>query len=127
MTAPSSRNTKSGSDPELRGDYSKAAPDYSVRQEWRNYTPEEHALYRKLFERQSRLVPRYACPEWIDAIATLDSAREIPRFDQVSRKLKAATGWQIVAVPRLIPDDAFFTHLANRRFPVTVWLRRPEE
>jgi monomeric phenylalanine-4-hydroxylase len=41
--------------------------------------------------------------------------------------LRAATGWEIVAVPGLIPDDAFFTHLANRRFPVTVWLRQPAE
>ena len=30
-------------------------------------------------------------------------------------------------MPGLIPDEAFFTHLAGRRFPVTVWLRRPEE
>ena len=113
---------------ELRGDYSRAGSDYVVEQDWPGYSPEEHALYRKLFERQSKLVPRYACPEWINAIAGLESAaREIPRFDEVSKKLKAATGWQIVAVPGLIPDDAFFTHLANRRFPVTVWLRRPEE
>ena len=116
-----------GTDPILRGDYSKAGLDYSVEQDWSAYTPAEHALYRRLFERQSKLVPRYACNEWIDAIAGLDSAREIPRFDKVSRQLKAKTGWEIVAVPGLIPDDAFFTHLANRRFPVTVWLRRPEE
>ena len=114
--------------PELRGDYSRAGPDYAVEQNWGDYTAAEHALYRRLFERQSKLVPRYACPEWIDAIARLESAaREIPKFDEVSRQLRAATGWEIVAVPGLIPDDAFFTHLANRRFPVTVWLRRPDE
>jgi phenylalanine-4-hydroxylase len=112
---------------ELRGDYSQAGPDFAVEQDWSSYSAEEHALYRRLFERQSRLVPRYACPEWIEAVAGLDAAREIPRFDQVSTKLGAKTGWSIVAVPGLIPDDAFFTHLANRRFPVTVWLRRPEE
>jgi phenylalanine-4-hydroxylase len=112
---------------ELRGDYSQARPDFAVEQDWSSYTAEEHALYRRLFERQSRLVPRYACPEWIEAVAGLDAAREIPRFAHVSRKLGAKTGWSIVAVPGLIPDDAFFTHLANRRFPVTVWLRRPEE
>ena len=112
---------------DLRGDYSQAGADFSVEQQWGKYTPDEHALYRRLFERQSKLVPRYACPEWIDAIAGLDSAREIPRFDVVSRKLRSTTGWEIVAVPGLIPDDAFFTHLANRRFPVTVWLRRPDE
>jgi phenylalanine-4-hydroxylase len=120
-----------GSDPNfaanLRGNYEEAAPDFSVEQRWERYTSEEHALYRRLFERQSKLVPRYACPEWIEAIAGLDAAREIPRFDLVSAKLKKATGWEIVAVPGLIPDEAFFTHLANRRFPVTVWLRKPEE
>lgn len=118
---------KSGSDPDLRGDYSKAGPDFAVEQEWGKYTPEEHALYRRLFERQSKLVPRYACPEWIAAIAGLDAAHEIPRFEEISKSLRSKTGWEIVAVPGLIPDDAFFTHLANRRFPVTVWLRRPEE
>ena len=112
---------------ELRGDYSRAGPDFAVEQDWSKYTPDEHALYRRLFERQSKLVPKYACAAWIDAIGGLDSSREIPRFDAVSRKLKARTGWEIVAVPGLIPDDAFFTHLANRRFPVTVWLREPAE
>lgn len=111
----------------LRGDYSKAGADFRVEQDWRAYAPEEHALYRRLFERQSKLVPRYACPEWIEAIAGLDAAQEIPRFDLLSKKLRTRTGWEIVPVPGLIPDEAFFTHLANRRFPVTVWLRKPEE
>jgi phenylalanine-4-hydroxylase len=111
----------------LRGDYSKAGVDYAVEQDWDAYTVEEHALYRRLFQRQAKLVPQYACPEWIDAIAGLDAGAQIPRFADVSSKLRSKTGWEIVAVPGLIPDDAFFTHLANRRFPVTVWLRRPEE
>jgi len=116
-----------GSVPDLRGDYSQAGPDYSVEQQWEKYTPEEHQLYRRLFERQSKLVPRYACREWISAISHLDAAREIPVFEAISKKLRTATGWEIVAVPGLIPDEAFFTHLANRRFPVTVWLRKPQE
>jgi phenylalanine-4-hydroxylase len=111
----------------LRGDYTKAAPDYTVEQSWSAYTSEEHALYRRLYERQSRLVNRYACPEWIEAIDRLEAADGIPRFEEVNRRLAKATGWRIVAVPGLIPDEPFFTHLANRRFPVTVWLRRPEE
>ena len=111
----------------LRGDYSKAAPDYTVEQDWSAYTEAEHALFRRLFERQAKLVPRYACPEWIEAISGLDAGRGIPKFDEVNRRLVKATGWRIVAVPGLIPDEPFFTHLANRRFPVTVWLRKPEE
>jgi phenylalanine-4-hydroxylase len=114
-------------EPRLRGDYTKAAADYSVEQDWSAYTAEEHALFRRLFERQSKLVPRCACPEWIGAIARLDAGGGIPKFDEVNRRLSKATGWRIVAVPGLIPDEPFFTHLANRRFPVTVWLRKPEE
>jgi phenylalanine-4-hydroxylase len=110
----------------LRGDYNLAASDFSVEQDWAAYGSEEHALFRRLFDRQAKLVPRYACPEWMAAIAGLD-ATGIPKFTAVSRQLRAATGWEIVAVPGLIPDEAFFTHLANRRFPVTVWLRKPEE
>jgi phenylalanine-4-hydroxylase len=111
----------------LRGDYNLAASDYSVEQDWNAYSEAEHALFRRLYERQSKLVPRYACPEWIQAIAGLDAGAGVPKFAEVSRKLRAATGWEIVAVPGLIPDEAFFTHLAGRRFPVTVWLRKPEE
>jgi phenylalanine-4-hydroxylase len=112
---------------DLRGDYGRAGPDYAVEQRWGDYTAQEHELYRRLFERQAKLVPKYACPEWIEAIAGLDASREIPKFDDISKKLEGKTGWRIVPVPGLIPDDAFFTHLANRRFPVTVWLRKPEE
>jgi len=111
----------------MRGDYTRTGPDFVIEQDWSAYTAEEHALYRRLFERQSKLVPRYACPEWIEAIAGLDCAADIPDFKDISGKLRKKTGWELVAVPGLIPDEAFFTHLAQRRFPVTVWLRRPEE
>ena len=111
----------------LRGNYAGLGPDYTVTQDWDGYTPEEHALYRRLFERQSALVTRLACPQFNAALNALEAASGIPRFDAVSRRLRAATGWEIAAVPGLVPDDVFFTHLANRRFPVTVWLRRPDE
>ena len=111
----------------LRGDYNLAASDYSVEQNWNAYSDGEHALFRRLFERQASLVPRYACPEWIEAISKIDTKGLIPDFAAVSKQLRARTRWEIVAVPGLIPDEAFFTHLANRRFPVTVWLRKPEE
>src|SRR5260221_3997849 len=111
----------------MRGDYSRSGPDYAVEQDWSAYSADEHALFRRLFERQAALVPRYACPEWIAAVAGLDLSGGIPDFQKTTARLKKATGWEIVAVPGLIPDEAFFTHLAHRRFPVTVWLRRPQE
>jgi phenylalanine-4-hydroxylase len=111
----------------LRGDYSRARADHTIEQDWSAYTAHEHALWRKLYDRQMRLVPRYACEEFLHTLERLDASGGIPRFAEISRKLRRATGWELVAVPGLIPDLAFFEHLANRRFPVTDWLRRPEE
>jgi phenylalanine-4-hydroxylase len=111
----------------LRGDYASAGPDYTLAQDWDAYTADEHARWRTLYARQSAMLPRYAAPEFIDAVAALDMGGGIPRFDKANEHLARTTGFQIVAVPGLIPDDVFFDHLAARRFPVTVWLRKPEE
>jgi phenylalanine-4-hydroxylase len=73
------------------------------------------------------MLPRYACREVIEAVRLMDVADSIPDLAAVNRKLAAATGWQLVAVPGLIPNDVFFAHLAHRRFPVTVWIRTRAE
>ncbi len=112
---------------QLRGDYSRMRPDYTVDQDWERYSAAQHELWRRLYRRQEALVPRYACEPFTDALAHLDFGQAIPRFADINAKLGAATRWQLVAVPGLVPDLTFFDHLANRRFPVTVWLRKPEE
>jgi phenylalanine-4-hydroxylase len=111
----------------LRGDYSRMRPDCTVDQEWEAYSPQQHDLWRRLYRRQLSLVPRYACDEFNDTLATLNFGEGIPRFDAINARLAPATRWQLVAVPGLVPDLTFFDHLANRRFPVTVWIRDPAE
>ena len=111
----------------LRGDYSQIRADYTVEQDYSRYTPEEQDLWKRLYARQSALVPQYACNEFIDSLSTLNFGAGIPHFNEINAKLQPATGWTLVAVPGLVPDDVFFTHLANRRFPVSVWLRSPAE
>jgi hypothetical protein len=100
---------------QLRGDYSKMDAQYVVQQDWDAYTPAEHELWRRLYRRQIELVPGRACQEFIDGLRTLDAADGIPRFDVANAKLQKATGWTLVAVPGLVPDEVFFEHLANRR------------
>lgn len=112
---------------DLRGDYSHIRDDYTIAQDWHAYSDAEHELWRKLYARQSDILPGYAADDYIANLAKLNAADGIPHFGRVSEHLHAATGWQLVAVPGLVPDDVFFDHLANRRFPVTVWLRKPEE
>jgi phenylalanine-4-hydroxylase len=111
----------------LRGNYADMRADYTVDQDWAAYSDAEHALWKRLYARQSVLVPKYACDEFIDILATLNFGAGIPKFDEINARLFPATRWTLVAVPGLLPDDVFFEHLANRRFPVTVWLRNPEE
>ena len=111
----------------LRGDYSQCNEHYVVQQDWSAYTPAQHALWRKLYQRQARLLSGRACDVFIDSLKKMDAANDIPRLDRTTEALYKATGWELVAVPGLVPDLTFFEHLANRRFPVTVWLREPQE
>jgi len=77
---------------------------------------------------QIDLIERYAAPEVLAGVRALGaSASQIPRFEDANRVLKSTTGWRIVAVPGLIPEQTFFDHLAHQRFPVTVWIRSREE
>jgi phenylalanine-4-hydroxylase len=110
-----------------RGDYGRARADYTCEQDWAAYTPAQHDLYRRLYERQARQLRGLACREFIEAVAHLGAPDRIPRFDELSKRLMRATGWQVVAVPGLIPEEAFFKLLSERRFPVTEWIREPEE
>jgi phenylalanine-4-hydroxylase len=110
-----------------RGNYSQARPDYTCDQQWGIYTEAEHELYRLLYQRQSTQLAGLACEEFIYALQQLGAPDKIPKFEDINARLSPVTGWQIVAVPGLIPEEAFFALLAKRQFPVTHWIRRPEE
>jgi phenylalanine-4-hydroxylase len=115
------------SDRPPRGDYSRAQGDYTCPQNWTSYTEADHNTYHRLYERQTALLPGLACDAFIKALPSLGVKDRIPRFEEINERLKPATGWEIVAVPGLIPERPFFDLLANRRFPVTDWIRTPSE
>jgi phenylalanine-4-hydroxylase len=99
--------------------------DFTIAQNWDDYNEEEHAIWRLLFERQQRLLVGRACAQFLDGLGELGVAADgIPDFRRLNEVLDAATGWRIVAVPGLVPDDVFFAFLARRRFPSTCFIRR---
>lgn len=103
-------------------------PDYTIDQPIDRYTPADHATWRALFHRQEALLPGRACDEFLAGMRGLGVAADaIPDFERLSDTLERSAGWRIVAVPGLVPDGVFFGHLARRRFPVTWWIRRPEQ
>jgi phenylalanine-4-hydroxylase len=110
-----------------RGDYSTARSDYTCAQNWRAYTAAEHDRYRRLYADRFAKLPALACNEYLQTMHMLDAGQEIPHFEAVSETLRKTTGWELAGVPGLIPEEAFFSLLANRRFPITTWLRTEEE
>lgn len=102
--------------------------DWTVDQGWARYTAAEHAVWTALFERQARLLPGRACDAFVAGMRRLPiGAGEIPDFSRLSDVLMGYTGWQVVAVPGLVPDEVFFEHLANRRFPAGRFIRRADQ
>ncbi len=112
----------------LRGDYARAAPDFRISQDYAAYTADEHAIWRTLFERQSGMLAEHAAPEFVAGLRLLGvDAQRIPVLEEASERLMRLTGFEVIGVPGLIPEADFFAHLAERRFPVTVWMRRRDE
>jgi phenylalanine-4-hydroxylase len=101
--------------------------DVVVEQPYQLYGVAEQQTWQTLWRRQSALMPGRACEAFIAGLKQLDLGERIPRFSELSKKLKARTGFEIVAVNGLCSDRVFFEHLANRRFPVTWWIRNPEQ
>jgi phenylalanine-4-hydroxylase len=105
-----------------------AAADWTIPQGWGDYTPEEHATWDTLFARQTRLLPGRASDAYLRGLDALKlSESGIPDFEELSDRLEKLTGWRVVAVPGLVPDDVFFDHMANRRFVAGNFIRRPDQ
>ncbi len=99
-----------------------------VDQPWDTYSETDHRVWGELFQRQRDILPGRACQEFLEAQNVLHmTADMIPKFDELNGILRAHTGWELVGVEGLLPEYTFFEHLANRRFPVTWWIRKPEQ
>lgn len=105
-----------------------AASDWTISQDWEAFTADEHAMWDRLFARQSAMLPGRASEAFLRGIDVLRLEKPgIPDYRDLNARLTAATGWRVVAVPGLVPDDVFFDHLANRRFPAGNFIRTPEQ
>ncbi|HEX4709883.1 phenylalanine 4-monooxygenase [Phenylobacterium sp.] len=105
-----------------------ARADWTIDQGWDAYSEAEHQVWITLYERQAALLPGRACDPFLKGLEALDLHRTgIPDFVRINTELNRLTGWSVVAVPGLVPDDVFFDHLANRRFPAGQFIRKPDQ
>lgn len=105
-----------------------AREDWTIDQGWTDYSDANHQVWDTLYDRLINVLPNRAAPEFLNGLEALDLHRGgIPDFEKLSNELEALTGWRVVAVPGLVPDEVFFDHLANRRFPAGNFIRAADQ
>jgi phenylalanine-4-hydroxylase len=105
-----------------------AAPDWTIDQRWQDYGAVEHATWNLLYARQLAQLPGRVVPDFLAGLQELGLGEGgIPDFGRLSERLRKLTGWSVVAVPGLVPEQVFFEHLAHRRFVAGRFIRRPEQ
>jgi len=105
-----------------------AADDWTIPQDWASYSENEHRVWDRLFARQIGMLQSRASTAFLNGLESLSLSRAgIPDFADLSERLHRLTGWRVVAVPGLVPDEVFFDHLANRRFVAGRFIRKPEQ
>lgn len=97
-------------------------------QQYEQYTKEDFLVWQILFDRQMKLLNKYASSEYLNAINQIGfQAGRIPNFTEVNETLQAFTGWKLKVVPALVPEVDFFEMLSRKIFPATCWLRTMTE
>ncbi len=99
-----------------------------MQQHYENYTEEDFKVWRTLFNWQMGLLEEVACAEYLESLKTVEfQSDKIPNFKEVNAILKKETGWQLMVVPNIIPNEEFFPLLAKQTFSATTWLRKMSE
>ena len=106
----------------------RTAVEKPRKQIYSNYTKEDFAVWKLLYDKQMHNLQGKVVDEFIQGLELLNfNSNEIPNFKKVNKKLLDLTGWSIKTVPNLSEADLFFEQLSKRRFTSTCWLRSMEE
>lgn len=101
------------------------AEDWTMPQNWEQFTATDHARWSEFAAKQTKALEGLACDAFLEGVRALELDRlGVPCFDEWNERLKAVTGWEVVAVPGVIPNEPFFKMLTERRFPVANFLRK---
>jgi phenylalanine-4-hydroxylase len=101
--------------------------EYLAPQNWEHFSEEDHGVWDQLFQRQVPYLGTRIVLPFLDGIAKLGlNEPGIPDLVRLNSRLEPLTGWRCVSVPGLVPDDAFFAMLAERRFPIGNFIRSAE-
>ncbi len=96
-------------------------------QQWDRYTPEDHEVWRTLYETRMRTLEDQASDVFLNGLRAINLVPEyVAKIEEVNSRLVSTTGWQSRPVPGYLPAKAFFACLSRREFPSTVTMRPKE-
>jgi (S)-3,5-dihydroxyphenylglycine transaminase len=99
-----------------------------VSQDYTMYKKEDHETWAILSQRQAALQDGGISAEYLKGCEKLQLDKTcIVKIHELSRRMEAISGWTLLPVTGLIPTKDFFYMLINKKYPVTVSIRRPEE
>jgi phenylalanine-4-hydroxylase len=99
--------------------------DAPLQQVWENYTEEDHAVWKVLFDRQLENLAEKAWSSYLACIPrTGIFGNSVPDFSGIENSLAQSTGWKIEVVKGIIPVGEFLSLLSRKRFCSSTWLRQ---
>lgn len=101
------------------------ASDWSMPQNWEQFTSQDHERWRTFAAKQAKALEGLASATFLEGVRALELDRlGVPDFAIWNERLHSLTGWEVVAVPGVIPNAPFFKMLSQRKFPVANFLRQ---
>lgn len=99
-----------------------------VSQHYESYKEEDHKTWEVLSSRQLLTLNQNVSKEYLSGFQklSLDQTRIID-IEDTAKKLERVSGWTLIPVSGLIPTKDFFYMLINKKYPVNVYMRKPEE
>lgn len=93
-----------------------------------HWSEDENDRWARLYARQEKLLDMRACQQYIDGLALLSMPKnKVPQLQDIDNVLLETTGWKTAPVPALINFTEFFSLLANKEFPVAMFIRDEAE
>ena len=93
-----------------------------------DFSQEDNAVWSTLINRQNKIVPNRACDGYLQGLQTIQfSPDTIPQYPDLNEILRLHFGWQVEPVTSVISAGDFFCLLAQKKFPVATFIRRPED
>lgn len=101
---------------------------HTVSQAYDSYLQEDHATWATLIKRQVEQKRESLSSQYLEGYDKLKIEKDgIVRIDKTSEQLQAISGWTLIPVTGLIPTRDFFYMLINKKYPVTIYMRKPWE